>query len=490
MNGLQRLLTVIVGTFGIFIAARDVHAAPEGKDIIVQVEERGDDNKRGFVPNDKVPANVTLYGRLPDGKNSTDLGITINGVSPSKDVACPDGTGNCFVIPPSALAKSVASRATVSFACNECEDLTHEFEIDASAPPEDDPPEDDPPKEVPETWSSEREALQAAFGVARRTLARRYGKELDAAKECGEDILTAPRALKKRLQRVGCTPRSFSDARKDMAFLLYREDGALVGSPPEIDENDEVFVYVAGRPTTVSADPSVKTCDAPPLVRVYSGDDSPLTLAGKGDDKVPYRVYELKADSCSADSGLEVEWGLTKEDEDDNTVKSVIKPDKTKILPLYRLSVGVAAIFDFTPIPSYRAATAKGEAVPIVVRDAPMQGLRAVAFTSLRLRRVSSTRRRTRILEMLAPAVGVSLRNPLDHLYVGLHIEPFPGLGVIGGIHPHREPTLAGGLEEGDRVPSGSISTDKRWTLGKEDWFVGFAFDALILTRLVKALRG
>jgi hypothetical protein len=159
-------------------------------------------------------------------------------------------------------------------------------------------------------------------------------------------------------------------------------------------------------------------------------------------------------------------------------------------LALNRLTIGLGLVFDFSLQTEFRASAVKGESVPVIVQDQHQRGIvPPVPFVALRPFAVDSKRMRS-FYQWWAPALGISLTEPLDHLYLGLLVEPFPGLGAIGGYHFHREPTLAGGYQIGDRIPGGVVATDKRWAdPARRDLFLGLNIDASVLVNLLGKLK-
>ena len=105
---------------------------------------------------------------------------------------------------------------------------------------------------------------------------------------------------------------------------------------------------------------------------------------------------------------------------------------------------------------------------------------------SLRLFKVDNVRPRTwwQIITP-APTVGISFSAPLDHVYVALTFEPYPGVGVIGGYDIHTRSTLASGYNVGDLIPGGQVPVDKRWTADPQDWFLGVNLDASVFVKIL-----
>jgi hypothetical protein len=89
---------------------------------------------------------------------------------------------------------------------------------------------------------------------------------------------------------------------------------------------------------------------------------------------------------------------------------------------------------------------------------------------------------------MFGVSAGFSLVEPLDHLYLGLLFEPFAGFGFTFGHHFHTVPTLAGGYQENDRIPSGQVPVDKRWEADGRSWFVGLNLDASLFATILGAV--
>lgn len=265
----------------------------------------------------------------------------------------------------------------------------------------------------------------------------------------------------------------------DVALLVFDDEGNSPFVMPQIDE-DDVIVVAAYTSTgkTISIEPIL--CAPPKQVRVggtVSSEIEPMANAPVSD---PTDVAVFK--QCSSDGGLKFK---IKTGESGRTSSHTVT---VPTLALHRLTIGVALLYDFSEARSFRASFVKGESVPVATEDKHAIGLAPVAFVALRPLRVDTERSRT-FGEWFAPTVGVSLTDPLDHLYVGALIEPWPGLGFVGGYHFFREERLAGGYVVGDRVPSGSLPTDERWA--KATWsnfFAGIHLDAAVLGSILSGL--
>jgi hypothetical protein len=187
------------------------------------------------------------------------------------------------------------------------------------------------------------------------------------------------------------------------------------------------------------------------------------------------------AKECSADGGIKAVVRLK------NEVSS--KDIQVKTLALHRFTVGLGLIYDFSSEVEFRAASVKGENTPVVVRDQHRIGLSPpVPFITFRPVLVD-TRRERRISEWFGLSLGISLAEPLEHLYLGLLVEPWPGFGVTGGVHFQTVPSLAGGYVEGDRFPSGEVPVDRRWSAEGAPLFVGLNVDASLLAKMLEAVQ-
>jgi hypothetical protein len=194
------------------------------------------------------------------------------------------------------------------------------------------------------------------------------------------------------------------------------------------------------------------------------------------------RYRMLRAENCGADDGLKATVEYTESGQTDKKTSTIT----VSTLPLHRITVAVGIIYDFAPITDFKGDAVKGESVPVIVQDNHRLGINGIATVSLRPFKVDSARPRTwwQIITP-APTIGISFANALDHIYVGLVFEPYPGVGVIGGYDFHTVATLGGGYKVGDRIPGGQVPIDKRWQLSSEDWFLGLNIDASVLTKIL-----
>ncbi|WP_437736488.1 hypothetical protein [Sorangium sp. So ce1335] len=158
-------------------------------------------------------------------------------------------------------------------------------------------------------------------------------------------------------------------------------------------------------------------------------------------------------------------------------------------LPIYRFSVGLALIADFSTKVEYRSTSVRGETVPVIQRSAETQGLAPpMPFIAWRPSGTNIERKRDwNSWEGLGIGVGISLVEPLDHLYPGVFYEPVPGFGLLVGLHWQTVPELTGGYEENDRVPAGEIGVERKWKAGPMP-FVGVNLDAALFLKLVGAV--
>lgn len=268
-----------------------------------------------------------------------------------------------------------------------------------------------------------------------------------------------------------------------IAILFYNGKGELLFAPIEVDEDDTIVVAILQDDRSVPS-PRVTACGRAPAIRI-GGSDIPATIDTFANNDTP-ASWIVKAHACSADTGLRI-VGITTTTGNQTGTKAYEITVPT--LSLNRLTVGLGLIYDLSVETEYRGATVKGENVPVIVRDQRVRGfVPPVAMVSLRPFKLDAQRTRLAHRLIPAPTVGFSVTDPLDHLYLGILVEPFPGLGAVAGYHFHREPTLGGGFKEGDRQPTGAIPTDERWGGGghqDRNWFFGLNIDAALLVRLV-----
>lgn len=316
------------------------------------------------------------------------------------------------------------------------------------------------------------------------------------ARACNTDPGILNQAFQQALSKSGlmshCNedPSSLYDG--DTAILLFDEKGVAIGQLPQVDEDDTIYIVAVayGDPNARFSidDLRINTCEAAVTVRVYApvapalGGPAGAPVAPPA--PMPYAI--TRASHCSSDSGLKASVKST------SGGTSTTSNIQVSTLALYRLSVGYALVYDATEKTTFRSASVKGETVPVIVRDEQKQGLGGVPFVTLHLEAVDAVRPRKwrRPLTWISPAVGISLTAPTEHIYFGLQLDPLPGLGLVAGWHALKQESLAGGYQEGDRIPGGSVPTDLRWKrLQADDLFVGINFDAAILARVIAGLK-
>lgn len=272
------------------------------------------------------------------------------------------------------------------------------------------------------------------------------------------------------------------EMRGDGAYVLFFSDEKPVSPLPQIDEDDRVvLVVVPSAQDKPVKELRVTACDGADPVRI--GGTGRLPGVERIDEPgarepMDYAMRVVKG--CSADAGLKAV--LRQGDQDSKSLE-------VKTLPLHRFTVGLGLIYDFSHDIEYRAASVKGETTSVIVRDDKRVGISPpVPFITFRPVAVDMRRTR-RFTEMFGLSLGISLVEPLDHLYLGLLVEPLPGFGLIGGAHFQTEPSLAGGYREGDRFPEGEVPVDERWSAGQTPLFVGLNVDAALLARVLEVIQ-
>ncbi len=199
----------------------------------------------------------------------------------------------------------------------------------------------------------------------------------------------------------------------------------------------------------------------------------------KGHPTAAARTIIAKA--CSAPRGLEA----TVRGSNSQTSATL----KAPTLELFSFTFGLGLVADFSTKREFVAVTNKGENVPRIHLSERLQGIAPpVPFISWRPWKVDTRRSRFGGRgDWFGVTAGISLVEPLDHLYLGAMFEPLPGFGFVLGYHFQTRPFLKDGYKDGDSVPGGLIATERRWDLG-HDVFTAINFDASLLTRLVGTL--
>jgi hypothetical protein len=271
-------------------------------------------------------------------------------------------------------------------------------------------------------------------------------------------------------------PQNLFDRSKNVAVLFFFDDGKPMYPLPTVDEATEIYGIVSFKGDAGTL--RVSSCDAAP-VRIGGGAGT-AGFEVKREAQTTPNLRAFHAKGCSADTGLKV-----------TIVKSPTETAEIAVptLALYRLTIGLGFIYDFTHQTSFRAGTVAGEATPVVVQDEQRVGLASVAFVALRIFPADMVNTRS-FGQAVSPAVGISLTHPTDHLYLAAQIEPWPGIGFIVGWHFLRQPNLGGGLSVGDRVPANQeIPTDDRWTSAWRNVFGGVTLSTDVLAKLLAALH-
>lgn len=276
----------------------------------------------------------------------------------------------------------------------------------------------------------------------------------------------------------------------DDAIIFFAGDGTPLFSPvPQVDEDDSIqIVFFAKQGDLESA--QVEKCNAAPALRI-GGSISVAAGVIKTADAGKKELSVL-AQRCSSDDDLHVKVKAAGQE----------KSFTIDTLPLYRLTVGVAFIYDNSLTREYRLAAVKGESVPVIVEDEHVVGLSALAVVTLRVLRDDFTRSPWEFmvrgewgkglgLLLLNPTIGISLTQPLDHIYIGDTLNLYPGLGAVLGFHVLRTPSLAGGYSPGDRFAGGTEPpVDMRWAEFEwRNFFVGVSVDTALLAKLLAALN-
>jgi hypothetical protein len=280
---------------------------------------------------------------------------------------------------------------------------------------------------------------------------------------------------------------NFYDRDKDYAVVFYDSDGNALFMPiPEIDEDDTVYIVVVPAGGTTVTGLRIVTCSNGPAVRV--GGSAVLTPPARWRANAapppPPVLSMVKVQRCSSDQGIKASF-------QSNQVSHDIS---ITTLPLYRVTLGLSLIYDLAHSVAFSTQTVKGNSVPSIVEDDHVTGPAAVGFVSLRLDTVDMSRPRCAntnpwhcLLRAVNPALGINVTDPINHIYAGLNIEPWPGLGLILGYHFQRTSQLANGYNVGDLLPTGSVPTVMRWENPGTNFngFVGLNVDGTLLAKIL-----
>lgn len=290
-------------------------------------------------------------------------------------------------------------------------------------------------------------------------------------------------------------PQNYYNRDGDKAVVFYGSDGKPLFLPlPDIDEDDTVYVVIVSLDDDqVVSEDRITTCSSGPDVRVGGTARVPNLAGGAVPAAAPLTTHTMTAQRCSSDQGIKASFKTT------NGSGSSTKDLSIPTLPLYRLTLGLSLIYDLAHQVSFSTQTVKGNSVPSIVQDDHVTGLAAVGFVSLRLEKVDMSRARCTggtgfwssighcLGRAVAPAIGVNVTDPVNHLYAGLNVEPWPGLGLILGYHFQRTAQLGGGYQVGDLLPSGSVPTVMRWEDPGRNFngFIGLNLDGVLLGKIL-----
>lgn len=277
------------------------------------------------------------------------------------------------------------------------------------------------------------------------------------------------------------SPQNIYEKTSNVAIIGYDGKGnALWGTPPLVDENDEIVVVIVPLDGESIPRPVLSSCQTPEPIRI-AGSVHGLPLRTYASAQ-PSQAWVFKAKNCASESGLHIIGQKAGGDPSPYDIK-------ISTLALYRLTVGLGFLLDWSNETTFTTGHAKGGAASFIVEDKHMRGIDPpVALIALRLAAVDMKRERD-WRTVVSPVVGISFSSPLEHAFVGLMLEPIAGIGVVGGVHFHQEPRLTSGYSAGDTVPADfAVPTVKRWATEGRDWFLGFNVDASAIARLVGAI--
>ncbi|TKC93681.1 hypothetical protein [Polyangium fumosum] len=271
----------------------------------------------------------------------------------------------------------------------------------------------------------------------------------------------------------------------DRHVLFFWEDGTPIEPLPQVDEDDTIVLAVVSSDSKKAIEElQVTVCDGA----------SPVRIAPPGGGNKANEVGDVAAKSNKLHN-LRVVKGCSSDRGASATLRAGSQESKNIQVPtlaLHRFTIGLGLIYDFSTRVDYRAVTVKGENTPIIVEDKHLVGIAPpIPFVAFRPVPVDVKRSRLRSPgEWFGVALGISVVEPLDHLYLAGLVEPFPGFGFLLGAHFHTVPTLAGGYQSGDRFTGGTeVPVDKRWQIEATRAFLGLSVDASLLTRLLQAIE-
>lgn len=411
---------------------------------------------------------VVLRGVAPGGLAAAKP--TLGGKDLGQPIACPDPTAGveqdalCFDWPGPALKEATEVTATLAGTAGT---LSQSTTLSVAPPAPADPPPAQPPRAPPAPPPAPTSALHEAYaaGLARAPLSKDRRVELleEEPHHVYEDHVTA----------------------QDVAVLFFDDSGKPLWPLPQVDEDDTLVVVVLAVPgNKLGDDLRITACGAADPVRVAGSAAGVVERTGTGAEARDMQLAVAKA--CSSEEGLRISGSTRAAAATSSTPFDIRVPT----LALNRATVGLGLVFDFSLQREYRTVAVKGEAVPVISEDTHRRGLvPPIPLVALRPAAVDTARVR-RWHQAFAPVIGISIPEPTDHLYLGILIEPLPGLGLVHGIHLHREPVLAGGFAVNDRVPGGTFTTDKRWAeVSGSDAFVGLYVDASNLAKVLKVIQ-
>lgn len=296
---------------------------------------------------------------------------------------------------------------------------------------------------------------------------------------------------------------------EDTYILFFTTDGNPIEPLPQIDEKDKVVlvVFSAGLEDVATANTvesvTVTTCNAPvpfriagsvkasPVVERNGLHANRLTSPPPKFDPRPY--YQIRiTQNCRSEDGIKLNATVRPPGTQKPAAQTVtLTPIPT--LSIFNFTIGLGFVYDFSQTTEYRAASVKGQNVPVLVEDKHMEGMvPGIAFVSWRPAGVDTQRTRWPgtcgwrcFGEWWGVSLGFQLTDPLHHLYVGGIMEPYPGFALTAGAHFRAVNNLGGGYQVGDRFPGGGeVPIDKRWDINATRPYVGFVLDASVFAKV------
>ena len=203
-----------------------------------------------------------------------------------------------------------------------------------------------------------------------------------------------------------------------------------------------------------------------------------LETRDKGNTKITYTVERPGNTTSSAESAVP-----PNADTQDRKTKSLLQ-GQIRVHELYRFRIIAGPVFSSLSAKNRSYSTITNAGGQSVISSSKNNDLPVSLPVFLKVYLAPEGRdileKPNSILERFSAIVGLNLvDNPLKNFYLGLSLEAFPGVDIVGGAHFAKITQLAGGFSDGQQIAAGATppTSDKFLTGG----FVGITADVGVI---------